>query len=76
METISVDQEFMQYWLKLTQAEKESLLSVAKNYVHLKEEPGPVSIEQYNKEIDEAIARVEAGEFFTMEEVEKMAKEW
>jgi predicted transcriptional regulator len=33
-------------------------------------------LEDYNKEIDEAIARVEAGEFYTQEEVEKMAKDW
>jgi hypothetical protein len=34
------------------------------------------SIKQHNKEIDEAIARVEAGEYYTHEEVERMAKEW
>lgn len=31
-----VDTEFMQYWLKLTVVEKQSLLSVAKQYVMLK----------------------------------------
>ena len=35
-----------------------------------------MDIEQYNKEIDEAVARVEAGEFYTQEEVEQMSKEW
>jgi hypothetical protein len=30
----------------------------------------------HNRKIDEAIARVEAGEFHTHQEVEKMAKEW
>ena len=34
----SLDNEFMQYWSKLTVVEKESLLNVAKNYVLLKEE--------------------------------------
>jgi len=33
-----LDNEFMKYWSKLTIVEKESLLSVAKNYVQLKEE--------------------------------------
>ena len=37
---------------------------------------GRIRIEQYNKEIDEAIARVEAGECYTHEEVERMAKDW
>lgn len=76
MEVLPVDKEFMEYWSKLTAAEKESLLTVAKNYVQLKEDVAPISIEQYNKEIDEAVARVEAGAFFTQEEVEKMSKEW
>jgi len=35
-----------------------------------------INIEQYNIEIDEATARVEAGDFFTHEEVEEMSKEW
>ena len=34
----------------------------------------PISIEQYNEEIDEAIAEIERGDFYTQDEVEKMAK--
>ena len=33
-----LDNEFMQYWVKLTLVEKESLLNVAKHYVKLKKE--------------------------------------
>ena len=74
----SLEQEFDQYWSKLSIVEKESLLAVAKNYVQLKDENDTerVSIEEYNKEIDEAVARVEAGEFYTHEEVVKMSKDW
>lgn len=32
----SLDQEFFQYWGKLSVVEKESLVIIAKNYVHLK----------------------------------------
>ena len=35
-----------------------------------------ITIEQYNEEIDEAIARVEAGDFFSQEDVKQMAKDW
>ncbi|QJP34835.1 hypothetical protein F0365_10745 [Nonlabens sp. Ci31] len=35
-----------------------------------------ISIEQYNRELDESIAQIENGEFHTQDEVEKMAKEW
>jgi len=34
------------------------------------------TIEQYNKEIDDAIDEVERGGFYTQEEVKNMAKEW
>ncbi len=35
-----------------------------------------ISLEQYNKEIDEANIRIDNGEFYTQDEVEKMAREW
>jgi len=35
-----------------------------------------VSIEQYNIELDEAEARIEAGEYYTQDEVEEMAQKW
>lgn len=35
-----------------------------------------INIEQYNKEIDEAVTRVEAGEFYIHDEVAQMAKNW
>ena len=69
----SLDSEFNRYWSLLTPVQKESLLSVIKSFVIPRER---ISIEQYNKEIDEAVARVEAGQFYTQEEVEKMSKKW
>ena len=36
----------------------------------------PISIEQYNRELDEAEAEIDRGEFYSQEEVEKMAKKW
>ena len=78
MSAQSLEYEFDQYWSKLSIVEKETLLAMAKNYVQLKDENDTerVSIEEYNKEIDEAVARVEAGEFYTHEEVVKMSKDW
>ncbi|MBE7171779.1 MAG: hypothetical protein INR73_14415 [Williamsia sp.] len=68
-----LDSELNEYRPLLTPVQKESILNVIKSFV------GPankISIEQYNKEIDEAVARVEAGELYTQEEVERMSKEW
>ena len=76
MSAQSLEMEFDKYWSKLTIVEKESLLAVAKNYVQLKDDTDRISIEQYNKEIDEAMARMDAGEFHTHEEVVEMSKTW
>ena len=76
MSAQSLELEFDKYWSKLTIVEKESLLAVAKNYVQLKDNTDRISIEQYNKEIDEAMALMDAGEFHTHEEVVEMSKTW
>ena len=71
------EQELYQYILQLDEAEKKSVLQMLKTFLKGREKKLPrISVEQYNKEIDEAIARVEAGEYYTHEEVEQMAKEW
>ena len=73
----ALDQELVYYMFQLDEAEKKSVLQMLKTFVKGREKnTDRITIEQYNKEIDEAIARVEAGEFFTHEEVEKMSKDW
>ena len=37
---------------------------------------GRISLEQYNKEIDEAMEEIKRGEVVTHEEVVKMSKNW
>ena len=69
MEALTIDIEFERYWSKLTPIQKESILSVIKSFVANGES---VTIKQYNNEIDDAVSRVEEGEFFTHEEVKKM----
>ncbi|HZH96109.1 MAG TPA: hypothetical protein VEY06_09500 [Flavisolibacter sp.] len=49
--------------------QKESLLNVIKSFAPSAER---ISVEQYNTEINEAVVRVQNGEFYTQEEVEKM----
>lgn len=54
-----------------------SLLRALKHMIYygLKNE-GRITVEQYNREIEEAEKRVAAGDSFSQDEVEKMAKEW
>jgi len=62
---------------QIQQVNDISFLRALKHMIHyaLKNE-GRISIEQYNKELDEAELRVAQGEFYSHDEVEKMAKEW
>ena len=76
MGILSLDTEFMEYWLKLSSMEKASLLSVAKHYVELKTETGHISIEQYNREIDEAMNRMDNGELVTHDQALKISQSW
>jgi len=62
---------------ELQQVEDISLLQAIKAvlYYGLKNE-GHISIEQYNRELDAANARVESGKFITQEDLEKEAGQW
>jgi len=76
MGSISLDQAFLQYWMRLSAVEKQSLFQVAKHYVELKDDVAPISVEQYNAEIDAAMKRMDAGESYTHEQVLEMSKGW
>jgi hypothetical protein len=73
----AMEQELFQYFLQLDEEEKKSVLQMLKTFVKGREKKTTrITIKQYKKEIDEAIARVEAGEFYDHDQVERMAKEW
>ena len=44
--------------------------------VETEKEYQAIGVEQYNKELDEADAEMDRGEFYTQEEVEQRAKSW
>jgi len=62
---------------EINQVKDISLLKALKYMLHygLKNE-GRISIEQYNKELEEADAEVDKGEFTTHEEFKKQMKAW
>ena len=67
-----LDNEFMQYWSKLTVTEKESLLSVAKQYVQLKSEDADNLRKQLVMEERASYLKGE-GKSFSWDEVKDMA---
>jgi hypothetical protein len=69
----SLNSEFKKYWSLLTLLQKQSLLNLVKSFVQKDGEP---SMEQYDKEIDEAMLRIDAGEFISHEDLEKEAEQW
>ena len=62
---------------ELEQVNDISLLKAVKHLIHygLKNE-GRISIEQYNKELEEAEAEIDRGEYVTQEELKKQMKAW
>lgn len=72
-----LDKEMFNYFTQLNEAEKKSVVQMLKTFLKgRKEKPGRISIEQYNKEIDEAMEEVKRGETYSHTEVVKMAKDW
>ncbi|MBD3631174.1 hypothetical protein [Cyclobacterium sp.] len=59
---------------KVMHLNEEELTELESSLIKFSE--GPVSVEQYNREIDEAEAEMDRGEFYSQEEVEKLAKKW
>jgi hypothetical protein len=72
-----LDQQLNSYIMQLNEAEKKSVLLMLK--IFLKDRDTSISnasIEQYNKEIDEALQDVETGLYITQDEMEKIAAKW
>ena len=73
----TIDQELYHYILQLNEAEKKSVLQMLKTFLQGRNQnPERISLEQYNKEIEEAEAEFEKGEYITHEELVKQIKQW
>ena len=58
-----LDKEMFNYFTQLNEAEKKSVVQMLKTFLKgRKKNPGRISIEQYNKEIDEAMEEVKTEE--------------
>jgi hypothetical protein len=69
-----LDTEFMQYWSKLTIVEKQSLLSVAKQYVLLKRDDEDMDELRKQLVMEEREKYLNGeGKSFSWDEVKKMA---
>jgi predicted transcriptional regulator len=71
METTTLKEEMLQYFDQLSKAEQQSLLDLIKTFVNNRPEFEPVTLEEYNKELEDGDTEIEEGNFLTHEEVKK-----
>ncbi|MDB5278404.1 MAG: hypothetical protein JWR61_3359 [Ferruginibacter sp.] len=72
-----LDENLQYYFTQLNEAEKKSVLLMLKTFLAGRSNTADhISIEQYNKEIEEALEQAEAGNYITQEEMEKQAAKW
>lgn len=76
MATPSLNTERIKYFSLLTPTQKRSVLTLIKSFVTPGIKSGRISIEQYNHEIQEAMAEAAAGDYITQEELEKESASW
>ncbi|RPD41923.1 hypothetical protein [Chitinophaga barathri] len=73
----ALEQEMYTYFVQLNEAEKKSVVQMLKTFLKSrKQQPEVYTIEQYNKELEEAEKRIEAGDFITQEDLEKEMEKW
>lgn len=73
----ALEQEMHEYFMRLSDAEKKSVLQMLKTFLKgRKEKTVPQTQEEYNRELDEAMARVREGKFTTLSALEKEMKTW
>src|SRR5580658_679811 len=66
----TLDNEIQKYLPLLGNSEKKSLLSVIKSFLSLNNESeGTISIEEYNKELEDAEAEFERGDYISHKEM-------
>ena len=73
----TVDREMFTYFMQLNEAEKKSVVELLKTFMKSrKSQSERISIEQYNKDIDEAMEQASKGEYTTFEDLEKEMQSW
>ncbi len=73
MDNASVKNELLQYFFQLNDAEQQSVLDMIKTFTKRHNtEFKPVTLDEYNTELEEADKEIEDGDFVTHEEVNKL----
>ena len=73
---VTIDKELYKYWEMLDAGQKKSIISMIKSFIQPAEKTARISVKQYNKEIDEAMDRIDSGDFVSHEDVLKEMAKW
>lgn len=71
MAELTMSEELMQYFTKLPEQDQREVISFVKTYVNGDSEERPQTIEEYNRELEEASDAVSRGEYVNHEDVMK-----
>lgn len=73
----ALDRQILESLPLLGEEEKQSIIGVIKSFIHLREDVSPrISIEEYNKELAEAEAEYEKGDYISQKEMKKIIEDW
>ena len=70
------DKELLKYFTQLNDLQKKSLLKWIRTFLKRKDELGGQTIDQYNRELDQAMERISNGGFISLKELEREMKSW
>lgn len=72
MTTTPISQEMLNYFMQLNEAEKKSVLEMVKTFLNSRKgDFNPQSLEEYNLDLEQADAEIEAGDYVPHKEVMK-----
>lgn len=71
MASTATSTEMLQYFSQLNEAEQESIVNMLRTFVDARQQEPKPSLQEYNREIEQADAEIEGGEFISHEEVMK-----
>ena len=76
MTTTAIKKQFDGYLPLLSNKQQTLLLEMVKSFLNVDKEPKRISRKQYNKEINEAVDRIEKGNFVKHQAAVKELSKW
>lgn len=76
MTTASIKKQFDGYLPLLSSKQQALLLEMVKSFLNVDKESKRISKKQYNKEINEAVTRIEKGDFVSHKDALKELSKW